>query len=80
MGIRFDFYHDYNPPTILWLLCFWSWSIFFGGLQCPPVNDGLTSSCDFSALTGGDERTPFYSVIFNNLKDIWIASSLGDNE
>ena len=44
---------------------------FFGGFQSLPVD-----SCNFGALTGGDERTSFYSTILNhtplssNLKNI----------
>ena len=38
---------------------------FFGGCQCPPVNGCSTASCNFGALTGGDEYTSFYSAILN---------------
>lgn len=36
---------------------------FFGGLQCPPVNDCSTASCYFGVLAGGDECMSFYSTI-----------------
>ena len=36
----------------------------FGGFQCPPVDGWSTASCDFGALTGGDECMFFYSTIF----------------
>ena len=39
--------------------------LFFVGFQCPPVDGCSTTSCNFDALSGGDERTPFYSTIFN---------------
>ena len=39
----------------------------FGGFQHPPV-DGCSrvqNSCDFGALAGGDQYTPFHSTILN---------------
>ena len=65
-GYGIWFCHDCPPPTcLLWLLCFWIWGIFlfFDGFQCPPVKDYSTTSCDFGALTGGDERMSFYSAM-----------------
>ena len=63
------FYHDCAPPTVSLqlLLCLWTWGIFFffGRFQHPPVNGCLTASCDFGALTGGDECMSFYSTILN---------------
>ena len=43
------FYCDCTPPTILlWLLlCLWTWDIFFGGFQHPPVDGCSTASCNF---------------------------------
>ena len=38
---------------------------FFGGFQHLPVDGGSTASCNFAALAGGDEHTPFYSAILN---------------
>ena len=61
------FYCDCAPPTVsLWLLlCLWMWGIFFGDLQCLPVDDCWAVSCDSGALTRGSERTFFYSTILN---------------
>ena len=39
------------------LLCLWTWSIFFGGFQWPPVDSRSIASCDFGVLAGGDELT-----------------------
>ena len=36
--------------------CLWMWSTIFGEFQHPPVNGCLTASCNFGALTGGDEH------------------------
>ena len=35
----FDFKCDCTPPTIFLglLLCPWTWGIFFGGIQQPPI-------------------------------------------
>ena len=75
------------PPTIsLWLLlCLWMWGIFFGELQCLPVDDCPAASCDSGVLTRGSESTSFYSAIlvplhsmtFNNslLPTVWNPSS-----
>ena len=38
---------------------------FFGGFQHPPVDSCSIASCNFGALTGGDERTYFYSAILS---------------
>ena len=38
---------------------------FSGRFQHPPVNGCSTASCDFGALTGGDECTSFCSTILN---------------
>ena len=46
-------------------------SFFWGGgsgFQCPPVDDCLTTSCNFGALAllqEGDEHMSFYSAILN---------------
>ena len=40
------------------------WGVsFFGGLQCPPVDDGSTASFHFGALAGGDGCTSFYCTV-----------------
>ena len=39
---------------------------FFGGIQCPPINDCSAVSYNFGVLTGEIERTFFY---FTNLSD-----------
>ena len=62
----FNFYCDCTSPTT-WLqliLCLWTWGIFFGMFQSPPVNSCSTASYDFGALAGGDERMS-YSTILN---------------
>ena len=38
---------------------------FFGGFQYPPVDNCSIASCNFGALTGGDELMFFYSAILN---------------
>ena len=42
------------------------WGIFFGELQCLPVDDCSAVSCDFGAVTRGSERMSFYSAILVN--------------
>ena len=37
--------------------------LFFGGFQHPPIDGCATASCNFDALTGGDEYTSFYSAM-----------------
>ena len=65
-GMEFDSKLDFTPPTILLLLCPWTWGIFlffiFGGIQNSLV-DGSAVSCNFGVLTGEDEHTSFYSTI-----------------
>ena len=39
--------------------------LFFVRFQCPAVDGCSTASCNFGALSGGDEHTSFYSTIFN---------------
>ena len=53
------------PSSVsLWLrLCIWTWDIFFGGFQCPPVNGCSAASCNFGVLAGGNEPTSCYSAI-----------------
>ena len=51
------FYHDCTPPTVsLWFLVFGCGTSFFGEFQHSPINGCLTVSCNFVALTGGDEH------------------------
>ena len=66
-GYGIWFYCDCAPPTISLrlLLCIWMWGIFFGELQCLPVDGCSAVSCDSGALAGGSERTSFYSAILN---------------
>ena len=37
-----------------------------GGTQYSPVNGNLATSCNFGAITGKDEFTPFYFAIFTS--------------
>ena len=51
-------------PSHLWLLlCLWMWGIFFGELQCLPVDDCSAVICDSGVLARGCESTSFYSAI-----------------
>ena len=61
------FYCDSAPPTVsLWLLlCLCMWGIFFGELQCFPVDDCSAVSCDSGILERGSESMSFYSAILN---------------
>ena len=44
---------------------------FLDGFWHPPMDGCSTASCDFGALTGGDEHTVFYSAILNwNLQNL----------
>ena len=56
---------DFTPPTVLLglLLCPWTWGLFFGEIQHPPVDGCSAASCTFGVLAGEEERTPFYSAI-----------------
>ena len=38
---------------------------FFGRFQHPPFDGCPTTSCDFGALTGGDEHVYFLSAVWN---------------
>ena len=50
---------------------------FFGGIQHSPVYGCSVFSCSFVFLTGEDEHTSFYSVIFKrNLSIIWIYQNV----
>ena len=58
------------PPSIsLWLLsCLWGifFFFFFGDFHCPAIYGCSTVSCNFSALTGGDDHmssTPWAYVL-----------------
>ena len=60
------FYHECTPSILpKLLLCLWPWDILFGGFQCLPKDGRSTSSCDFDALAGGDERTSIYSAVLS---------------
>ena len=61
------FYCDCAPTAVsLWLLlCLWLCGIFFGELQCLPVDDHSAVSCDSGVLTRGSEHKSFYSAIMN---------------
>ena len=39
---------------------------FFGGIQHSPVDGCSAASCNFGVLAGEDERTFFYSTIFED--------------
>ena len=66
-GCGIWFYCDCASPTISvqLLLCRWTWGIFFGRFQDPPVDGCSIASCDFGALAVGDEHISFYSSILN---------------
>ena len=49
-GYGISFYCDCTRPTILLWLLLCLWGIFFGGLQCPPVNSYSIASCSFGPL------------------------------
>ena len=70
------FYCDGAPPTIsFWLLlCLWMWGVFFGELQCLPVDDCPAASCDSGVLTRGSESTSFYSTILVPLFPLYVFS------
>ena len=54
------------PAILLQLLLgLWTWDIFYGGFHHSPAVGCSTTSCDFGAVAGGDECTPFYSTILN---------------
>ena len=70
------FYCDCAPPTIFPT----RWGFFFvfrhgvsscGGFQCSPARGCRTASCDFGALTGRNEHTPFYSATLNQKQQIY---------
>ena len=41
--------------------------VFFGGIQCAPVDDYLAASCNFGILAE-DELTSFYSALLHFLR------------
>ena len=41
--------------------------LFFGGIQHSPVDGCPAASCNFGVLAGEDERTFFYSAVFDTL-------------
>ena len=47
---------------------FWCGVAFFGGFQHPPADGCSKASCNLGALAGGDEYTPFYSAILNQMQ------------
>ena len=42
---------------------------FFGGTQHSPFNGHSTTRCNFGAITGKDEFTPFYFAIFTSSQE-----------
>ena len=74
----FDSKCDFTPPTILLglLLYPYTWSIFLGGVQHPPVDDCSAVSCNFGVLTGENELTSFYSIILCGVakSQIWLKN------
>ena len=75
MGIGFDFIMIVPLPPFLCsfffvfghgsCFSFLFFFFFFGGFQNSPINGCSTASCNFVALTGGDEHTSFFSAILN---------------
>ena len=65
MGFDFIIISPLLPSHCGFSFVFWGRVSLFGGFQCPTINGFSTTSCDFGALTGGDECTFFYSAILN---------------
>ena len=49
-------------------LCLWMWDIFFGEVQCLPVDDCPAASCDSGVLARGSESSSFYFAILVPIK------------
>ena len=58
-GYGIWFYCDCTPPTVSLQV------LFFGRFKHPPVDGCSADSCNFGALSGGDEHTSFCSTILN---------------
>ena len=65
VGMGFDFIVivPLLPSHCSFLFVFGRGVSFFGGLQCPPVDDGPTASFHFGALAGGDVRMSYCTVL-----------------
>ena len=53
------------------LLCFWTWDIFFGGVQHSPVYGCSAVSCNFGVLTGEDEYNCAVVWAFFDIAFLW---------
>ena len=64
-SMGFDTKCNFAVSTIFlgFLLCPWTWGIFFGGIQHSPLNGCSAASCNFGVLVEEDECTSFYFAI-----------------
>ena len=65
MGFDFIVIVPLLPSPCRFFFVFGHGESFFGRFQHPPVDGCSTASCDFGALSGGDEWMSFYSAILN---------------
>ena len=66
-GYGIWFYSDCAPPAVLlWLLCLWTWGVFFGSFQCPSVNACSTASWDlvFSQEVSARPSAPSWWILY----------------
>ena len=70
VGIDSEF--KFTPATVLLRLYLCLGHVlffFFGGTQHSPFNGHSTTRCNFGAITGKDEFTPFYFAIFTSSQE-----------
>ena len=68
MDMGFDSKCNFAHPTILlWLLCPWTWGIFFGEIQHSSLDGRSAAICNFGVLSGEVERMSFYSAILEKM-------------
>ena len=64
VGMGFDFIMIVHPLlSCCGFFVFGHGISFFSGFQCPPVNGSSTANGNFGALTGGNERTSFFTIL-----------------
>ena len=71
MGFDFILFAPLQPSCCWFFFVFGHRVSFSGGFQHPPVDGCFTTSCDFGALAGEDERTSFYST--RQILNHWIT-------
>ena len=70
MGLDFNMIASLLPSHCGFFFVFGCRVPFLDGFWHPPMDGCSTASCDFGALTGGDECMSFYAIILNQISQL----------